>query len=255
MVVKDKYDNDIDTSLLSKPPGEEVILHNDPNMIPMNNLIHERFSTDFQPLIELKLNNIVNDKIPFLITTPYIHHPEYDLSEDISISKRDMNFFDNDVYLGDTVVDCFLRWMSLQSNKISIIDPSSMLMKKSIDKKSNKVKETISTKHLILIPICQNNHWIIYFIIRSSENSFMLILMDSLFTVKRTHFTNTIFKWFEYSKDAKQKHLSLSLETIYLPVSVRQRDDHSCPSFVFLFLYCKHPVDKIFNKRRMVSFF
>ena len=205
VVVKDKDDNDMDTSLISKPPGEEVILHNVPNIIPMNNLVHGRFPTYFQPLIQLKLNDIVTGKIPFLITTPYIHHPENDLSEHISISKSDMENFGNDVYLGDGVVDCFLRWMSLQSNKISIIDPSSMLMKKSIDKKSNKVKETISTKHLILIPICQNNHWIIYFIIRSSENSFRLILMDSLFTVKRTHFTNTIFKWFESSKDAKQK--------------------------------------------------
>ena len=70
-----------------------------------------------------------------------------------------MGKFDDDVYLGDSVVDCFLRWMILQSNKISIIDPSSMCMKHNlIDKKSNKVKETISTKHLILIPICQDNH-------------------------------------------------------------------------------------------------
>ena len=46
----------------------------------MNNLIHGRFSTDFQPLILLKSNDIVNDNIPFLIPTPYIHHPENDLS-------------------------------------------------------------------------------------------------------------------------------------------------------------------------------
>ena len=237
VVVKDKDDNDMDTSLISKPPGEEVILHNVPNIIPMNNLVHGRFPTYFQPLIQLKLNDIVTGKIPFLITTPYIHHPENDLSEHISISKSDMENFGNDVYLGDGVVDCFLRWMSLQSNKISIIDPSSMLMKKSIDKKSNKVKETISTKHLILIPICQNNHWIIYFIIRSSENSFRLILMDSLFKVKSTHFTNTIFKWFESSKDVKQKNITLSLETIDLPVSVRQSDGHSCASFVCVYSY------------------
>ena len=79
-------------------------------------------------------------------------------------------------------------------------------------RKSNKVKEFISTQHLILIQICTGNHWTIYFIIRSSENSFMLILIDSIFTVKRTQFTNTIFKWFESSKDAKQKHISLTLK-------------------------------------------
>ena len=81
----------------------------------------------------------------------------------------------------------FLHWMSLQSNKISTIDPASMLMFKLIDEKSNKDKEIISTKQLILIPICTGNHWIISFIIRSSENSFILILMDSLNIVRRTN--------------------------------------------------------------------
>ena len=52
----------------------------------------------------------------------------------------------------------------------------------------------------------------------------MLILMDSLFTDKRTQFSNTIFKWFESSKDAKQNHLYLTLKTINLPDAVRQSD-------------------------------
>ena len=133
---------------------------NDSNIIPMNNLIHGWFPIYFQPLIQLKSNDIVNDKIPFLITTPYIHHPENDISEHISISKSDMEKFDNNAYLGDGVVNCFLRWMSVQSNKISTIDPSSILINNLIDKKNKKVKETISTKHLILIPICQENDWI-----------------------------------------------------------------------------------------------
>ena len=131
----------MDTSLISKPPGVEVYIYandNNLNIIPMNNLIHGRFSTDFQPLIELKLNDIVHDEIPFSLITPYTHHPEYDLSEDISISNSDMIKFDNDVYLGDAVVYCFLRWMSLQSNKILTIDPSSMFHKLT-DKKSNIV--------------------------------------------------------------------------------------------------------------------
>ena len=46
LVVKENDDNDMDTSLTSKPPGEEIFLHNDPNIIPMNNLIHGRFPTD-----------------------------------------------------------------------------------------------------------------------------------------------------------------------------------------------------------------
>ena len=138
--------------------------------------------------------------------------------------------------MGDGVVYCFLRWMSLQSNKILII--SSMCMERNLtDKKSNKVKETVSTKHLILIPICQNNHWIIYFIIRSSKNSFMLILMDSLNTGEHTYFTNIIINWFESSEDVKQKNITLSLETIDLPVSVCQTDVHSCASFVCVYSY------------------
>ena len=70
-----------------------------------------------------------------------------------------------------------------------------MLMNNIIDEKSNKVKEIISKQHLILIPICNDNHWFIYFIIRSSEKSFMLILMDSLNIGKYIQFTNTIFNW------------------------------------------------------------
>ena len=64
----------MDTSLTSKPPGKFVVIYvndNNPNIIPMNNLIHGRFPTDFQPLILLKSNDIVNDNISFLITTPY----------------------------------------------------------------------------------------------------------------------------------------------------------------------------------------
>ena len=112
-----------------------------------------------------------------------------------------------------------------------------MLINKLIDEKSNKVREIISTQHLILIPICTGNHWIIYFIIRSSEYSFMLILMNSIFTDKRIQFTETIFKWFEYSKDAKQNHISLTWETINLPDVVRQSDGHSCKKFVCVYSY------------------
>ena len=48
--------------------------------------------------------------------------------------------------------------MSLQSNKISIIDSASMLMNKLTDEKSKEVKDIISTQYLILILICNDNH-------------------------------------------------------------------------------------------------
>ena len=127
--------------------------------------------------------------------------------------------------------------MILQSNKISIIDWASILMNNLIYEKSNKVKEIISTQHLILIPICNNAHWFIYFIIRSSEKLFMLILMDSLNTCIHVHFTNTIFNWFKYSIDAKQNQITLTLEIINLLDAVRQTDDHSCANFVCLYFY------------------
>ena len=66
-------------------------------------------------------------------------------------------------------------------------------MNKLIYEKSKKLKDIISTPHLILIPICNDIHWFIYFIIRSSETSFMLIIIDSLNTGKYIQFTNTIF--------------------------------------------------------------
>ena len=56
VVVKKNDNNDMDTSLISKPPGVEVFIYandNNPNIIPMNNLIHGRFPTDFQHLILL----------------------------------------------------------------------------------------------------------------------------------------------------------------------------------------------------------
>ena len=133
--------------------------------------------------------------------------------------------------------------MSLQSNKIVIIDSASMSMNKIIDEKSKKVIEIISTQHLILIPICNDNHWFIYFIIRSSEKLFMLILMDSLNTCIHAQFTNTIFNWFTYSINAKQNQITLTLEIINLPDTVRQTDDHSCANFVCLYFmfqaYCR----------------
>ena len=61
--------------------------------------------------------------------------------------------------------------------------------------------------------------------------------MDSLDIVKHNKYSNSTFKWFESSKDAKRKHISLTLETINLPVSVRQTDDHSCANFVCLYFY------------------
>ena len=61
----------------------------------------------------MKSNDKVNDNIPFLITTPYIHHPESDINTPIFIVKGDIEKFDQNVFLGDGVVNCYLHWISL----------------------------------------------------------------------------------------------------------------------------------------------
>ena len=55
--------------------------------------------------------------------------------------KGDIENFDQNLFLGDSVVSYFLRWMSLQSNKISIIDSISMTMNKLKDDKTTKVEK------------------------------------------------------------------------------------------------------------------
>ena len=128
------------------------------------------FSTDFEPLLRLKVNEAVNYDIPFLITTPYIYQLDIDQNTAISLNKVDIKKFDSDVYMGDGVVYCFLRWMSLQSSKISVIDSSPIELNELKDGKAIKLREKISTQNLILIPITENDHWIIYLFIRSSKH-------------------------------------------------------------------------------------
>ena len=105
--------------------------------------------------------------------------------------------------MGDGVVYFFLRWMSLQSRKISVIDSTSMGMKELTDGTAIKLREKISTQKLILIPIAKDGHWIIYLFIRSSDKSFMLILLDSFCRGIYSNFTNIVTKWFKASEDIK----------------------------------------------------
>ena len=131
-----------------------------------------------------------------------------------------------------------------------------MLMNKLIDENIKKVKKIISTQHLTLIPICNENHWFICFIIRSSENSFMLILIDSLNKSKHTQFTNTIFNWFKSSINAKQNQITLTLDIINLSDAVRQTDGCSCANFVCLYSYVASMLSiKYLTKGKWLSFF
>ena len=139
--------------------------------------------------------------------------------------------------MGDGVVYCFLRWMSLQSRKILVIDSTSMGMNELTDGKAIKLREKISTQNLILIPIAKDGHWIIYLFIRSSEKSFMLILLDSLCRTIYSNFTNINTKWFNSSEDVKENHITLTLEYIDLTKKFLQVDGHSCGSFVCLYSY------------------
>ena len=98
------------------------------------------------------------DNIQFLITTPYTHHPENDQNTPISIVKVDIEKFDQNIFLDDGVVNCFLHWMGLQSNKISVIDSTSIVINDLQDDKTTKVRENISSQNLILIPIAKDGH-------------------------------------------------------------------------------------------------
>ena len=82
-----------------------------------------------------------------------------------------------------------------------------MLMNKLEDSKAIEVREKISTQNLILILTAKYCHWFTYLLIRSSEKYFMLILLDSLYTDKRSNFNNIVAKWFGSSKDEKERFL------------------------------------------------
>ena len=173
MIIDKNDDNDMDTSQSSNPPGEFVDIYandNNKNIVHHNSLVYGRFPTDFEPLLTLKVNEVVNHNIPFLITTPYIHQLDIDQNTAISLDKVDIKKFDSDAYIGDGVVYCFLQWMSLQLRKISVIDSTSMKINQLTDSKAIILREKISTQNLILIPIAENGHWIIYLFIRSSKN-------------------------------------------------------------------------------------
>ena len=88
--------------------------------------IYGSFPIDFKPINGLKKNDTISDDIPFLITTPYIHKPDNDKFTPIPVFNMDITKFDSNEFLGDGVIMCFLRWMSLQSNKISVIDSLSI---------------------------------------------------------------------------------------------------------------------------------
>ena len=65
----------------------------------------------------------------------------------------------------------------------------------------------------------------------------MLILIDSLNTGRHTHFSNSIFEWFQSSINAKQNKITLTLENINLPDTAYQTDGYSCENFLCLYSY------------------
>ena len=49
----------------------------------------------------------------------------------------------------------------------------------------------------------------------------MLISLDSTYTKKRLTFTTIVTQWFESSQDTKENKITITLETIVLPHSIR----------------------------------
>ena len=112
-----------------------------------------------------------------------------------------------------------------------------MTMNKLNDDKTSKIKENISTQNLILIPVCKDSHWIIHLLIRSSVNSFMLVTLDSMSKPNRQEETNIIKEWFESSLDVINNNITLTIESIELSNSLRQKDNYSCGYYVCLYSY------------------
>ena len=78
-------------------------------------------------MIGNKSRNAIVYNFPFLSKTPYIMCLKNDTSI-VQLTNKDINRLKKYcAWLCDNIIMCFLRWMSLQSNKIDIVDSLSYL--------------------------------------------------------------------------------------------------------------------------------
>ena len=85
--------------------------------------------------------NAIKYNFPFLIKTPYTLCLQNDASI-VQLTNKDINRLKKSCsWLCDIIIMFFLRWMSLQSNKIAVVDLLSYLKKHGIKKEKARDKQ------------------------------------------------------------------------------------------------------------------
>ena len=75
----------------------------------------------------------------------------------------------------------FLRWTSLESSKIAVLDLMVFKDYKLQDAKTIKILDTITELNLILVPISIGLHFYLFLFIRIKEKKFLLMQLNSLY--------------------------------------------------------------------------
>ena len=130
---------------------------------------------------------------------------------------------------------CFLRWMSLQSSKIAILDLRAFKDYKLQDAKPKQMLDTITELNLIIVPISTGAHFYLFLFIRIKEKNFLLMQLDSLYSENRTEEMSSLNELF-FSND-KVKNEKLELELFYSSEINLQRDSNSCACYVCLYSF------------------
>ena len=109
----------------------------------------------------------------------------YDVSQ-IDLTYGDIKLFDSKTqWLNDNIIMCFLRWMSLQSSKIAVLDLRAFDDYKLQDAKPNLILDNITELNLIIVPIFSGVHFYLFLFIRINEKGFLLMQLDSLHSQER----------------------------------------------------------------------
>ena len=191
-------------------------------------------------------NNAIG-QILFLLNSSHMNCFIYDVSQ-IDLTYGDIKLFDSKTqWLNDNIIMCFLRWMSLQSSKIAVLDLRAFDDYKLQDAKSNLVLDNITELNLIIVPISSGVHFYLFLFIRINEKGFLLMQLDSLHSQERIEEMSFLKKWF-LSNDIVINE-KLELELFYLDDFDLQMDSNSCACYVCLYsFYASKLSDKIISK-------
>ena len=101
-------------------------------------------------MVDNPLKHPINYRFPFLIETPYTICLGNDISI-VNLTHKDMNCLrEPRQWLCDSIVMSFLHWMTLQSNKIAVVDSLSHLSQIWDEEKKQNLKINRVTHQLVL---------------------------------------------------------------------------------------------------------